>query len=94
MAPWKKLIVHPKDEEICDSKDILTELYNFYYNLFTKKCNVTHAQYKQFIDKINVPHISDKPKTNSNSVISLDEISENLFKMNGGKSPGNDGLSV
>ena len=26
--------------------------------------------------------------------ITLDELTENLFSMNGGKSPGNDGLTV
>ena len=90
----KTLVVQPNDRKICDSKEILTELHNFYSNLFSKKCNVTHEQCKQFVDTINVPHISEEHKTISNKIISLEEISENLFKMNGGKSPGNDGLSV
>ena len=33
-------------------------------------------------------------KEKSNTPITLDELTENLFSMNGGKSPGNDGLTV
>ena len=38
--------------------------------------------------------ISDEDKIFCDKIITLEEITENLFSMNGGKSPGNDGLSV
>ena len=51
-------------------------------------------QCTQFLRNANLPLISDEHKTSCDKTITLEEIKENLFNMNGGKSPGNDGLSV
>ena len=90
----KKLVIEPENKEMCDSKDILTELHKFYSNLFERKRDVTPDTCKQFLDTINVPKILNEHKEKSNMLITLDELTENLFSMNGGKSPGNDGLTV
>ena len=70
------------------------ELHNFYSNLFTKKCTSTSEQCFNFLYSIDVPRLSDDHRLNANEPIALKEIQDNLFKMNGGKSPGNYGLSV
>ena len=90
----KKLVIEPDNKEVCDSKEILTELHKFYSNLFERKLDVTPEKCKQFLDTINVPTILNEHKEKSNMPITLDELTENLFSMNGGKSPGNDGLTV
>ena len=90
----KKLIIEPENKEVCDSKDILTELHNFYSNLFDRKRDVTPEKCKQFLDTINVPTILNEHKEKSNTPITLDEFTENLFSMNGCKSPGNDSLTL
>ena len=90
----KKLVIEPENKEVCDSKEILTELHKFYSNLFERKRDVTPEKCKHFLDTINVPTILNEHKEESNMPITLDELTENLFSMNGGKSPGNDGLTV
>ena len=90
----KKLVIEPENKEVCDSKEILKELHKFYSNLFERKRDDTPEKCKQFLDTINVPTILNEHKDKSNMPITLDELTENLFSMNGGKSPGNDGLTV
>ena len=53
----KKLVIEPENKEVCDSKEILTELHKFYLNLFERKRDVTPEKCKQFLDTINVPTI-------------------------------------
>ena len=87
-------MIEPENKEVCDSKHILTELHKFYSNLFERKREVTPETCKQFLDTINVPKILNEHKEKSNMPITLVELTENLFRMNGGKSPANDGLTV
>ena len=70
------------------------ELHKFYSNLFERKMDVTPDKCKQFLDTINVPTILDEHREKSNMPITLDELTENLFCMNGSKSPGNDELNI
>ena len=90
----KKIIDKDSGKQLSESNEILAELHNFYSKLFTKKCTVSKFQCAKFLENINLPLISDEHKSNCEKNITLEEITENLFKMNGGKSPGNDGLSV
>ena len=90
----KKLIDKDSGRETTNSKEVLAELHSFYSTLFTKKCSVSSNQCSQFLRNANLPLISDEHKTSCDKTITLEEITENLFNMNGGKSPGNDGLSV
>ena len=90
----KKLIDKDSGRETTNSKEVLAELHRFYSNLFTKKCSMSSNQCTQFLRNANLPLISDEHKTSCDKTITLEEIKENLFNMNGGKSPGNDGLSV
>ena len=90
----KKIIDKDSGKQLSESNEILAELHNFYSKLFTKKCTVSKFQCAKFLENINLPLISDEHKSNCEKNITLEEVTENLFKMNGGKSPGNDGLSV
>ena len=60
----------------------LTELHNFYSNLFERKRDVTPEKFKQFLDNINVPTILNEHKDKSNIRITLDELTEDIFSMN------------
>ena len=61
----KKLVIVPENKEVCDSKEILTELHKFYSNLFERKRDVTLEKCKCFLDTINVPTILIEHKEKS-----------------------------
>ena len=89
----KKLLIE-NDLEINDSKNILLELHKFYSELFSKSVHKSEQECLSFLDTINIPSISEEHRVFCDKVLTLDDLSTSLAKMNSGKSPGNDGLTV
>ena len=89
----KKLRIE-NELEINDSKNILLELHKFYSELFSKSVHKSEQECLSFLDTINIPSISEEHRVFCDKVLTLDDLSTSLAKMNSGKSPGNDGLTV
>ena len=80
--------------DITDRKEILEELHRFYADLFDRKIDKSKNECKTFLDKLDIPAISNEHKLACDKVLTIDDLEQALFKMSIGKSPGNDGLSI
>ena len=89
----KKLLTE-NNAEVNDCKNILLELHKFYSALFSKNVHNSEQECLSFLDTINIPSISEEHKNFCDKELTLDDLSASLAKMNSGKSPGNDGLTV
>ena len=88
----RKLVSH--DLDITDRKEIFEELHRFYADLFDRKIDKSKNECKTFLDKLDIPAISNEHKLACDKVLTIDDLEQALFKMSIGKSPGNDGLSI
>ena len=80
--------------DITDHNDILKELHDFYSTLFDRKISKSSSECMSFLNSLQVPLISDQHKAECDQELTIDDLKDSLFSMSGGKSPGNDGLSV
>ena len=64
------------------------ELHKFYSELFSKSVHKSEQECLSFLS------ISEEHRVFCDKVLTLDDLSASLAKMNSGKSPGNDGLTV
>ena len=87
----KKLLV---DNQEISNNNVLVELENFYSKLFSKTVKKTEAECSSFLNTINIPSISEEHKILCEKELTLEDLSTSLFKMDSGKSPGNDGLTA
>ena len=88
----KKLVRDSVD--ITNHNQILQELHEFYSSLFSRKINKSKVDCLSFLNSLNIPKISEKHKDDCEKELSVDDLKKSLFSMSGGKSPGNDGLTV
>ena len=75
-----------------DYKNILKIIKKFYSKLFEKKFEVDREKTMDFLARLELPKISDEHRNLCEQDITKDEIFETFKSMQGGKSPGNDGL--
>jgi len=82
------------DADITDHKEILTELHDFYSNLFSRKIDKSKSDCIAFLNSLAIPKISDQHKVDCDRALTVEDLKNSLSSMSGGKSPGNDGLTV
>ena len=89
-------ITKEDNRDITNSKDIPSELFSFYSNLYTSKLPNSTNQNYQLKDSIfdDMPKMSDAEKDGMNGRISLTECSKALQDFKCNKTPGSDGLSI
>ena len=88
----KKLI--DKDGEIHTKKDdILKEIRDFYKKLFTKNKTEPESACMQFLNELNMPKLSNQDRDSCDEELTIEDLKESLLSMEGGRSPGNDGLT-
>ena len=80
--------------DITDHEDILKELHNFYSKLFERKTDKSRTDCLTFLNTLQIPTISEEHKASCEKDITMEDLKTSLFSMSGGKSPGNDGLTV
>ena len=89
-----KKLVGKNGSDINDHNEILKELHDFYSSLFDRKIDKTMSDCETFLNTLQIPVISDQHKHDCEKDISVEDLKNSLFSMSGGKSPGNDGLTV
>ena len=72
----------------------MKEIHSFYSTLFDRKISKSRAQCLTFLNSMDIPRISDQHKDDCEKNLTVDELKNSLLPMSGGKSPGNDGLTV
>ena len=87
-------MLYKNNIDITDHNDILKELHDFYSTLFDRKINKSSSECMSFLNSLQVPLIRDQHKAECDQELTIDDLKNSLFSMSGGKSPGNDGLSV
>ena len=89
-----KKLVGKNAAEITDHNEILKEIYDFYSSLFSRKIDKTMSDCQIFLDSLQIPVISDQHKQACEKDIAVEDLWNSLSSMSGGKSPGNDGLTI
>lgn len=74
-------------------KDINDRFTQFYKNLYTSEHNASPDVAQSFLDKCNLPSLSETEREILNADISCEELLATIKSLNNGKSPGPDGLS-
>ena len=82
------------DADITDHKEILSELHDFYSNLFNRKIDKSKSDCVAFLNTLQIPKISNQHKEDCDRALTVEDLKNSLISMSGGKSPGNDGLTV
>ena len=78
---------------ISNQMDIIRELQSFYQSLYSSSSTLDNTNnITQFLDKLDMPHMSDDSKIQLNRPISKAEISTSLKSLNLNRTPGYDGL--
>ena len=75
-----------------DYKEILKVLNGFYSKLFEKKFELNIPDARDFLERLNLPKISEDHRNMCEQNITKDDLFESFSSMQGGKSPGNDGF--
>jgi len=71
----------------------MDRIHRFYSTLFSKKVTNTSEVNKNFLSSLDLPELSDEQKVFCDIDFTKEELYETLRSMQGGKSPGNDGLT-
>ena len=78
---------------ISDQHDIINELQSFYQSLYTSKSTPNNKNnVTSFLNKLDLPHVSEDSKAKLNSDFTRAEILTSLTSLNLNRSPGYDGL--
>ena len=85
-------IMDENDNEITNGDDILTRIKHFYSTLFENKVNNSRETNMEFLAGLDLPTLSENEINICENEFTPDELLETLQSMEGGKSPGNDGL--
>ena len=73
-------------------KDINNRFKEFYEVLYSSKTNAAPGDMEHFLDQINLPSLTQRDNNLLNKDITITEIIETIKTLNGGKTPGPDGL--
>ena len=71
----------------------MDRIQRFYSNLFSKKITNSKEINTNFLRSLNLPTLSEEQKASCEAEFTKDDLYETLCSMQGGKSPGNDGLT-
>ena len=81
-------------KEITNSKNILTELYAFYSDRFSRKIDVRAQQCDDFLSNIaTLPTVTEEESLLCEGMVKCTDVLSALKSMSDNRSPGNDGLS-
>ena len=87
----RKLIIEEK--ELTEQNVINNNIFTFYQNLFSKQTDFKQNDLINYLNKINLPILSNCQKQICDAIITEKEIYDTLKSMENDKTPGNDGLS-
>lgn len=79
---------------IINPSEINTAFKNFYENLYRSEYSTNCNTQSKFLDKINIPKISEESKAALDKQLSKEEISEAIGALKAGKTAGPDGLPI
>ena len=87
-----RAIFDENDTEITEKQKILDRVRRFYSSLFSKKVNNTHNTNMACLRDLGLPTLSENQVALCETDFTIDDLFETVKSMQGGKSPGNDGL--
>ena len=76
-----------------DKDEILKEQVYFYTHLYSDK-EISENKINKYLEKSRVTQLSKEYSTECEGLLTVDELTDTVFKMQLNKSPGSDGLSV
>jgi hypothetical protein len=79
--------------ELTQKQPILDRVGRFYSSLFSKKITNARDINMNFLSSLDLPTLSEEQKAFCDIEFTKDDLYETLTTMQGGKSPGNDGLT-
>ena len=87
-----RAIIDENNVELHDKKQIMDRIHRFYSDLFSKKVSNSKEVNMSFLESLDLPKLSEEQKDFCEIEFTKDDLFETLTTMQGGKSPGNDGL--
>ena len=87
-----RAIFSENDVELKQKQPILDRVRKFYSSLFSKKVSNTRDVNMAFLRNLDLPTLSDDQIALCESEFTADDLYDTVCSMQGGKSPGNDGL--
>ena len=87
----RKLIIAEK--ELTEQNETNNNIFWFYQTVFSKQTNFKQNELMKYLEKINLPLLSNGQKLLCDAIITEKEIYDALKSMENNKTPGNDGLS-
>jgi len=87
-----RAIFDENDAELSQKQPILDRVRRFYSSLFDKKINNTRDVNMAFLSTLGLPTLSEDQKAFCETDFTSDDLYETVKSMQGGRSPGNDGL--
>ena len=85
-------LINEQNTELNNTQEILSEIDRFYSSLFKKNMNASRASCAEFLSSLNLPTLTDEQKIFCDLDFTCDDLLETVTSMQGGKSPGNDGI--
>ena len=82
-----------EEKELTKQNEINNNVFTFYQNLFSKQTDFKQNDLINYLNKINLPIVSNCHKQICDTIIIEKEIYDTLKSMENYKTPGNDGLS-
>ena len=92
----KKTIYRLKNDSnilLTEEKDIMKEINQFYKSVYSKPKYV-NFEMKEYLEKGNLPNITEEVKKECDKEISLQEMGEAIKQLSNQKSPGIDGIPI
>lgn len=87
-------ITNANGEKISNPHKINGLFESYYSHLYTTECQATTESFTKFFDSIKMPSLSEEAKATLDCPITINELSEAIDKMKGGKAPGQDGIPM
>ncbi len=81
------------DDQVTTNPVAINDIFKgFYTNLYKAETDFDEPICKQYLDKLELPRISQMDKESLEAPLSLEELHVSLKSLQNGKSPGLDGL--
>ena len=83
-----------RDTTIKDEKQILDEIESYYNNLYTTDIIFSHTAYSEYIEKLQIPRLSEEAREKCEGPLTFEECKKSLETFQNEKSPGEDGFTI
>ena len=81
-----------KGEEISNPNKIMANIKSYYMDKYEGKINVYPIECKKFLERSDLPALSDRDCVQQSNQITKQEIYKNLKEMKNNKAPDNNGI--